>query len=225
MRAAVIQFPGSNCDVDLYKALRQFGVVTNLVSDQTTSLADYDAVFFPGGFSFGDYLRSGAIARFSPVTAAVKGVAARGGLVVGICNGFQILTEAGLLPGQLMMNAQPGFICDEVAVELNQMATPFTRAYQERVVTYPIAHAEGRYYADPTTLAHLEQEDRIVFRYQRDVNGSSQRIAGITNTAGNVLGMMPHPERAVDALLGNTAGRAFFESMLMTVDGKEGPKG
>ncbi len=222
MRAAVIQFPGSNCDLDLEKALKQFGVSTSLVSDQAKELVAYDAVFLPGGFSFGDYLRAGAIARFSPVMAAVKALAARGGIVVGICNGFQILTEAGLLPGQLMLNEQPGFICDEVAIQIENKATPFTTAYQQAQIHYPIAHAEGRYYADETLVTQLEQANQIVFRYQTNVNGSTHQIAGITNEAGNVLGMMPHPERAVETLLGSTAGRPFFESIKATIDGKVG---
>ncbi|USS86242.1 phosphoribosylformylglycinamidine synthase subunit PurQ [Fructilactobacillus cliffordii] len=218
MKAAVVQFPGSNCDVDLVKALKQFDVAVDVVSHQQTDVFDYDALFLPGGFSFGDYLRSGAIARFSPIMTTVKQAAAAGKTVVGICNGFQILTEAGLLPGQLMQNETPGFICDQVGIEIENPATRFTKAYDRTEITLPVAHGEGRYYADEATVAQLNAQHQVVLRYQTNVNGSSDRIAGIMNEAGNVFGLMPHPERAVESLLGNADGQGFFRSLLVPVN-------
>lgn len=214
MKAAVIQFPGSNCDMDMMHALKDFKVDATLVSHNETDLSDYDAIFLPGGFSFGDYLRSGAIARFSPIMESVKQADEAGKTIVGICNGFQILTEAGLLPGQLMQNEHPGFICDEVKMEVTNPDTKFSRDYQTSEITLPVAHGEGRYYADQATIDSLEKNHQIVFKYQTNVNGSTDDIAGITNQKGNVLGMMPHPERAIEAILGNTDGRKLFESIL-----------
>lgn len=221
MKAAVITFPGSNCDMDMYHALESFDVDVYLLDDQASDLSAYDAIFIPGGFSYGDYLRSGAVAKFSPAMDAVKVAADNGQLVVGICNGFQILTEAGLLPGQLLVNEQPGFICDEVNLVVENADSNFTNTMSKGdVLKVPIAHGEGNYVTDEATLKELEDNHQVIFRYQENVNGSMNKIAGITNKAGNVYGMMPHPERAVDALTGNDSGRAFFESLLHAVDQK-----
>lgn len=221
MKAAVITFPGSNCDMDMYHALESFDVVVDLLDDQANDLSAYDAIFIPGGFSYGDYLRSGAVAKFSPAMDAVKVAADNGQLVIGICNGFQILTEAGLLPGQLLVNEQPGFICDEVNLVVENEDSNFTNVLKKGdVIKVPIAHGEGNYVTDEATLQELEDNHQVIFRYQENVNGSMNRIAGITNKAGNVYGMMPHPERAVEALTGNDSGRSFFESLLAAVDHK-----
>ncbi|ERL64845.1 phosphoribosylformylglycinamidine synthase subunit PurQ [Schleiferilactobacillus shenzhenensis] len=219
MRAAVITFPGSNCDTDLQWALQQIcGIPADLIPASQDSLAGYDAVFLPGGFSYGDYLRSGAIARFSPIMGAVKQFAAAGGYVIGICNGFQILTEAGLLPGALQWNTSLHFICAPATLTVVNTATAFSNQYTEnQAITLPIAHGEGNYYADPVTLADLEAHHQVVFRYRENPNGSLNDIAGITNRAGNVLGMMPHPERRVEALLGGTDGQGVFNSLAHTV--------
>ncbi|GEA94172.1 phosphoribosylformylglycinamidine synthase subunit PurQ [Weissella viridescens] len=218
MKSVVVRFPGSNCDEDMFYALQELGLNPSFVSAQSDiSLADYDAIFLPGGFSYGDYLRTGAIARFSPIMQAVQAAADNGQLVVGICNGFQILTESGLLPGQLMMNEVPGFICDETLLQVEQAESAFTNAYTTDEILIPVAHADGRYYADEQTLADLESNHQIVFKYTSNLNGSEDMIAGITNKQGNVLGMMPHPERAVDPLIGNTDGQNFFKSILATV--------
>lgn len=218
MKSVVVRFPGSNCDEDMFYALQELGLNPSFVSAQSDiSLADYDAIFLPGGFSYGDYLRTGAIARFSPIMQAVQAAADNGQLVVGICNGFQILTESGLLPGQLMMNEVPGFICDETLLQVEQAESSFTNAYTTDEILIPVAHADGRYYADEQTLADLESNHQIVFKYTSNLNGSEDMIAGITNKQGNVLGMMPHPERAVDPLIGNTDGQNFFKSILATV--------
>ncbi|MCM0595620.1 phosphoribosylformylglycinamidine synthase subunit PurQ [Weissella uvarum] len=214
MKTAVVRFPGSNCDEDLFYALADLNLNPVFVSAQEESdLSDYAAIFLPGGFSYGDYLRTGAIARFSPIMDAVRHAADAGQLVVGICNGFQILTESGLLPGQLMQNATPGFICDEVMVNITNPNSAFTRAYTSTSVKLPIAHADGRYYADAATLQELVEHQQIILTYQDNVNGSVEQIAGITNVAGNVIGLMPHPERAMEALIGNVDGRGFFESI------------
>ncbi|WP_270621815.1 phosphoribosylformylglycinamidine synthase subunit PurQ [Weissella viridescens] len=218
MKSVVVRFPGSNCDEDMFYALQELGLNPSFVSAQSDiSLADYDAIFLPGGFSYGDYLRTGAIARFSPIMQAVQAAADNGQLVVGICNGFQILTESGLLSGQLMMNEVPGFICDETLLQVEQAESAFTNAYTTDEILIPVAHADGRYYADEQTLADLESNHQIVFKYTSNLNGSEDMIAGITNKQGNVLGMMPHPERAVDPLIGNTDGQNFFKSILATV--------
>ncbi|MCM0583399.1 phosphoribosylformylglycinamidine synthase subunit PurQ [Weissella diestrammenae] len=219
MKAAVVRFPGSNCDFDMYYALTDFNIEADIVSEKTQDLSEYDAIFLPGGFSYGDYLRSGAVARFAPVMAAVIAAAEQGKIVVGICNGFQILTEAGLLPGQLMANKVPGFICDTVPLLIENDASVFTQVYakQQQPIMIPIAHGEGRYYADEQTIAELYANHQVIFKYQTDVNGSVDQIAGITNRTGNVLGMMPHPERAVDALLGATDGRGFFKSIIASL--------
>lgn len=215
MKAAVISFPGSNCDFDMLYALQEFGVDAEIVSAKHNNLKEYDAIFLPGGFSYGDYLRTGAIARFSPIMSAVTQAANDGKLIVGICNGFQILTEAGLLPGQLLTNKKPGFICDEIALSIANPNTAYTNAYDsEEIINIPVAHAEGNYYADAETLTKLEEDNLIVFRYVDNPNGSAHDIAGIMNENGNVFGMMPHPERAVDAVTGNEDGKNFFKSIL-----------
>ncbi|QEA59676.1 phosphoribosylformylglycinamidine synthase subunit PurQ [Leuconostoc koreense] len=215
MKAAVISFPGSNCDFDMLYALQEFGVDAEIVSAKHNNLKDYDAIFLPGGFSYGDYLRTGAIARFSPIMSAVTQAANDGKLIIGICNGFQILTEAGLLPGQLLTNQKPGFICDEIALSIANPNTAYTNAYEaEEIINIPVAHAEGNYYADAETLTKLEENNLIIFRYVDNPNGSAHDIAGIMNENGNVFGMMPHPERAVDAVTGNDDGKNFFKSIL-----------
>jgi phosphoribosylformylglycinamidine synthase subunit PurQ / glutaminase len=222
---AVLRFPGSNCDQDCLAALGEFaGIEASYLWHKETSVAGCDAIVLPGGFSYGDYLRCGAIARFSPVMAAVKTFALAGGPVLGICNGFQILCEAGLLPGALVRNRDLHFICEHVHVRVEQPATAFTRAARTAaVLKIPIAHGEGCYFADGETLRRLRAEDRIVLRYcdeqgcvtdAANPNGSCDNIAGIRNANGNVLGLMPHPERACDPALGSTDGRVFFESLL-----------
>lgn len=217
MKLAVIVFPGSNCDLDLYEALHTVcGADVEYVSHKTTSLAGFDGVMIPGGFSYGDYLRAGAIARFAPVMKEVIRLAKAGAPVFGTCNGFQILTEAGLLPGALKKNDSQRFVCKTVALEVVNNQTRFTHQYtaHERI-NLPIAHADGSFYADQATLDQLEANGQVVFRYaEENPNGSLNNIAGITNAAGNVLGMMPHPERAVEAILGNTDGLRLFKSLL-----------
>ncbi len=224
MRVAVITFPGSNCDHDCYKALKVVpGFVPSFVWHGSSELGAVDAVFLPGGFAHGDYLRAGAIARFSPIMEAVQAFAASGGPVVGICNGFQVLCESGLLPGALLRNDTLRFRSHDVHIRVETEATPFTSAYRKgQVLRIPIAHGEGNYHADPETLAELEGEDRIVFRYVTSTgqlgegsnpNGSAHNIAGIVNASRNVIGMMPHPERAVESVLGSTDGRGLFESL------------
>ncbi|WP_429970597.1 phosphoribosylformylglycinamidine synthase subunit PurQ [Fructilactobacillus sp. Tb1] len=214
MKAAVIQFPGSNCDLDLMYALDQLGFDPELVDHNATDLSDYDAIFLPGGFSFGDYLRSGAVARFSPIIEALKAEDAKGKIIVGICNGFQILTEAGLLPGQLMMNEHPGFICDEVDLQIENGDSNFSKQYDTNKINLPVAHGEGRYVANDATIKQLEANHQVIFKYLTNVNGSTNQIAGITNQRGNVFGMMPHPERAIEAVISSTDGKAFFTSIL-----------
>ena len=224
MRVAVVTFPGSNCDYDCYKALQLFpGFEPSFVWHRERHLGGVDAVVLPGGFAHGDYLRAGAIARFSPVMSVVADFAASGGIVAGICNGFQVLCESGLLPGALLRNDTLRFRSHDVHIRVEAVGTPFTSAYEEgQVLCMPIAHGEGGYYADPDTLAELEEENRIVFRYVTpggelspgaNPNGSAGAIAGIMNQGRNVLGMMPHPERAVETLLGSEDGRGLFESM------------
>ena len=217
MRFAVLQFPGSNCDQDVIQALRTFdGVGADYVWHKTTSLAGFDAVVVPGGFSYGDYLRCGAIARFSPIMGAVKEFAANGGTVLGICNGFQILCESGLLPGALVRNRDLHFICEHVDLRVESNDSRFTKlATPGATLNIPIAHGEGCYVADEATLAELKANDQILVRYAgENPNGSVDAIAGIRNRAGNVFGLMPHPERACDPLLGSTDGRVIFESLL-----------
>ncbi|MDO4855025.1 MAG: phosphoribosylformylglycinamidine synthase subunit PurQ [Limosilactobacillus gorillae] len=217
MKIAVIVFPGSNCDIDLYEALKTVcGADVDYVDHQQTSLAGYDAVMLPGGFSYGDYLRAGAIARFAKIMPAVKQMADSGKPVFGTCNGFQILTEAGLLPGALKKNDSQSFVCKTVPLEVVNNQTIFTSQYQEHErISLPIAHADGSYFADQATLDELEKNHQVVFRYaEENPNGSLNNIAGVCNRAGNVLGMMPHPERAVEAILGSTDGLRVFKSLL-----------
>lgn len=223
MKAAVITFPGSNCDYDLYKAVQQVGGEASFVWHRERGLESYDTVLLPGGFSYGDYLRAGAIARMSPIMEDVVNFANNGGTVLGICNGFQILCEAGLLPGALVRNASLSFQSKDVRLRVERTDTLFTAGYTVgQTLRVPIAHGEGNYEADQSTLEQLETEGRIVFRYVNQAgestedanpNGSWHNIAGITNATGNVLGMMPHPERAMEQLLGSVDGMALFTSL------------
>jgi phosphoribosylformylglycinamidine synthase len=223
MKVAVVTFPGSNCDYDLYKAVQQVGADATFVWHRERGLEGYDAVLLPGGFSYGDYLRAGAIARMSPVMEDVIDFAAKGGPVVGICNGFQILCEAGLLPGALVRNASLLFAGKDVMLRVERVDTLFTSNYQQnQVLRVPIAHGEGNYEADESALDRLEGEGHVVFRYVNGAgeptdaanpNGSRRNIAGIINENGNVLGMMPHPERAMEDLLGSTDGIGIFTSL------------
>ncbi len=220
MKAAVIVFPGSNCDRDLAVAIREVsGREPAMVWHRETELPEgLDLIAVPGGFSYGDYLRSGAMAAQSPVMGAVRQAADRGVPVLGICNGFQILTEAGLLPGALMRNAGISFVCRDVKLKVENSQSVFTSRYDSgEQITFPVAHHDGNYTADEATLDRLEGEGRIAFRYADQVNGSARDIAGIINEAGNVLGMMPHPERMVEPAHGGTDGRRLFEGLLETV--------
>ncbi|TXC70710.1 phosphoribosylformylglycinamidine synthase subunit PurQ [Sphingomonas ginsenosidivorax] len=220
MKTAVVVFPGSNCDRDIAVALESVtGVKPVMVWHGETVLPDtIDLVAVPGGFSYGDYLRSGAIAARSPIMRAVVDAAGKGVRVLGICNGFQVLTEAGLLPGALMRNQGLNFVCRDVALTVGTAQSAFTSRYtpDERIVV-PVAHHDGNYFADEATLDRLEGEGRVAFRYADPVNGSARNIAGLLNEAGNVLGMMPHPERRIEAAHGGTDGRRLFEGLLETV--------
>ena len=219
MRIGVVVFPGSNCDHDAWYAFsHNLGQPAEFVWHDSTSLGDVDAVVLPGGFSYGDYLRCGAIAKFSPVMRAVKRFAAQGGPVLGVCNGFQILVEAGLLPGALLRNRDLKFVCREVTLRVVTADSLFTcGAEGEQLLRMPVAHGEGRYFADERTLDLLEAEDRVVLRYVDNPNGSLRDIAGILNEKRNVMGMMPHPERAADPLLGSTDGRRILESLVRSL--------
>lgn len=216
MKFAVIVFPGSNCDVDMYHAIQdELGEEATYVRYDEQSLANYDAILLPGGFSYGDYLRSGSIARFAPIMSEVVKAAEEGKPVLGVCNGFQILLEAGLLPGAMKRNKNLKFMCRPVTLVVQNNATMFTSAYENsEEITIPIAHGEGNYYCDDATLEELQSSGRIVFTYKDNPNGSIDDIAGIINEKGNVLGMMPHPERAVDHLLGSADGLKMFKSLL-----------
>ena len=216
MRFGVVVFPGSNCDHDAwYATTHNLGHDAEFVWHDSVRLPDLDAVILPGGFSYGDYLRCGAIAKFSPVMQAVKKFASGGGLVLGMCNGFQILVETGMLPGALLRNRDLRFLCKPVGLRVETTDSPFTCTLQRgEIRTMPIAHGEGCYYADDRTLDELEAEDRIAFRYVDNPNGSLRDIAGILSKERNVLGMMPHPERASDPLMGCTDGLGVFESMV-----------
>ncbi|MER3494838.1 MAG: phosphoribosylformylglycinamidine synthase I [Mastigocladus sp. ERB_26_2] len=217
MKFGVVVFPGSNCDRDVAYVTRDIlGQPTRMVWHQDTDIADLDVIILPGGFSYGDYLRCGAIARFSPVMQQVIEHAQKGKFVLGICNGFQVLTEAGLLPGALTRNRDLHFICDRSPLKVERNDLAWTQAYSSgEIITLPIAHGEGRFYADRPTLAELEDNSQIVFRYQgENPNGSLKNIAGICNATGNVLGMMPHPERAADPALGSTDGFKLFAGLL-----------
>ncbi len=216
MNSAVVVFPGSNCDRDLAVAFEQAtGKAPHMVWHAETELpTGVDLIGVPGGFSYGDYLRSGAMASRSPVMRAVSDAAARGVYVLGICNGFQVLTETGLLPGALMRNAGIKFVCRDVALSIENSQSAFTSGYDAgQAVTFPVAHHDGNYFADDETLDRLEGEGRVAVRYCEDVNGSARNIAGILNDAGNVLGMMPHPERVIEDAHGRTDGRAIFQAL------------
>ncbi|MFD1610868.1 phosphoribosylformylglycinamidine synthase subunit PurQ [Sphingomonas tabacisoli] len=220
MKSAVIVFPGSNCDRDLAVAIEQVtGRAPAMVWHRDTDLPDGTSlVALPGGFSYGDYLRTGAISARSPIMDAVAKAAERGVPVLGVCNGFQVLTEAGLLPGALMRNAGLNFICRDVALTVENSQSAFTSRYDAgETITIPVAHHDGNYFADDATLDRLEGEGRVAFRYAEACNGSARNIAGILNAQGNVLGMMPHPERKVEAAHGGTDGRRLFEGLLETV--------
>ncbi len=217
MKSAIIVFPGSNCDRDAARALERIsGAAPAMVWHKDLALPEgTDLVVLPGGFSYGDYLRSGAMAAKSPIMRAVIAHANRGGLLLGVCNGFQVLTETQLLPGALLRNGGLKFVCRDVPLDIVNSNTPFTRAYREaRETTIPIAHGDGRYIADEDTLDRLENEGRIVFRYRDNPNGSARDIAGIINERGNVMGMMPHPERASDPALGRLGGAGVFQSLM-----------
>ena len=225
MKFGVVVFPGSNCDHDAYHALgKVLGQPVEFIWHQTERVDGFDAIVLPGGFAYGDYLRTGAIARFSPVMRAVERFARQGGLVLGICNGFQILLEAGLLPGAMLRNAGLRFICRQVYIRVETTATPFTAAARAgQVLEMPVAHGEGNYFCDATTLAELERNGQIVFRYTKpdgredpaaNPNGSLANIAGICNRERNVMGLMPHPERASEARLGSEDGLVIFRSMV-----------
>lgn len=225
MKIGVLVFPGSNCDHDCQHVFQDvLGQQVQMIWHKETTVSGLDAVVIPGGFSYGDYLRTGAIARFSPVMNAVKEFAQTGGLVLGICNGFQILLEAGLLPGAMLRNRSLHFVCKDAYVRVENAATPFTGACRPgQVLKIPIAHAEGNYYTDPVMLAGLQANAQVVFRYctqdgkvtpEANPNGSLDNIAGIRNAEGNVLGMMPHPERCAEDLLGNVDGRLILTSMV-----------
>jgi phosphoribosylformylglycinamidine synthase len=220
MKSAVLVFPGSNCDRDLAVAIEQVtGRAPAMVWHREAELPEgTDFIAIPGGFSYGDYLRSGAMAARSPIMRAVSDAAGRGVPVLGICNGFQVLTEAGLLPGALMRNAGLHFVCRPVGLNVENSQSIFTCRYRAgEEISIPVAHHDGNYQADAETLDRLENEGRVAFRYTGDVNGSARNIAGIINAQGNVLGMMPHPERALEAAHGNTDGRRLFEGLLEAV--------
>lgn len=218
MKTAVIVFPGSNCDRDGAVALESaFGTKPQMIWHRDSELPDLDLILLPGGFSYGDYLRCGSMAAQSPVMRAVKEKADQGVLVLGVCNGFQVLTECGLLPGVLMRNADLKFVCRDVDLVVDSTASPFMQGYRTgQRITIPVAHHDGNYYADEATLDRLEGEGRVAFRYAPggNPNGSAREIAGILNERGNVLGMMPHPERAIDAKHCGTDGKAMFEGLV-----------
>ncbi|AKG33211.1 phosphoribosylformylglycinamidine synthase subunit PurQ [Paenibacillus durus] len=218
MKFAVLVFPGSNCDIDCYKAVKDtLGEPVDYVWHTATDLSAYDCIIVPGGFSYGDYLRCGAISQFAPVMNEVAKAAEQGKYVLGICNGFQILTEAGLLPGALRRNESIKFRCHDTTLKVVNYKTPFTKDYAEgEEIVIPIAHGEGNYYCDEETLASLKANNQIVFTYTNNPNGSVADIAGICNERGNVVGMMPHPERAVNTLLGSEDGKRMFSSILKT---------
>ncbi|MEK5061142.1 phosphoribosylformylglycinamidine synthase subunit PurQ [Paenibacillus shunpengii] len=216
MKFAVLVFPGSNCDIDCYKAVEEtIGQPVDYVWHTATDLSAYDCIIVPGGFSYGDYLRCGAISRFAPVMNEVAKAAEQGKYIIGICNGFQILTEAGLLPGALLRNTGMKFVCHDSVLQVENNNTPFTSEYAlgEEIII-PIAHGEGNYYCDEETLEKLKANNQIVFTYKNNPNGSLNNIAGVSNERGNVVGMMPHPERAVNEVLGTTDGKRMFTSIL-----------
>lgn len=220
MKVGIVVFPGSNCDHDAWYAVSQdLHAQADFIWHDSTSLGGADAVILPGGFSYGDYLRCGAIAKFSPVMTAVKKFAQDGGLVLGVCNGFQVLTEAGLLPGALVRNANLKFVCRTVALQIANNNSPFTQAaHKGQTLRLPVAHGEGCFIADERTLDELESEGRIALRYIDNPNGSLRNIAGVLSAQRNVLGMMPHPERAAEPLLGNTDGLSILRSMICALE-------
>ncbi|UQZ85248.1 Phosphoribosylformylglycinamidine synthase 1 [Paenibacillus konkukensis] len=226
MNFAVLVFPGSNCDIDCYKAVEDtIGQPVSYVWHTETDLSQYDCIIVPGGFSYGDYLRCGAIARFAPVMNALVQAAEQGKYIIGICNGFQILLESGLLPGAMLRNESLKFRCHAAMLQVENADTPFTSEYKQgELINIPIAHGEGNYYCDDATLAELKANNQIVFRYEKGTNpnGSVDDIAGICSKNGNVLGMMPHPERAVHELLGSADGKRMFTSILSTWREKHG---
>lgn len=231
MNFAVIQFPASNCDQDALHAVRQLGYSARYIWHKDTSLGATDVVLIPGGFSYGDHLRCGAIARFSPVMQAVKEFAGQGGLVLGICNGFQVLTEAGLLPGALVRNRSLQFRCENVFLKTATKNSPFTNQIPDgKLLRVPIAHGEGCYFADEETLKRLQANDQILWQYcdsegnvtePANPNGAVLNIAGISNEQRNVAGLMPHPERACETILGNTDGRLIFQSMITWLEKRQ----
>ena len=225
MKFGIVVFPGSNCDHDCYHVVKNvLGQEAEYIWHKETQINGFDCLILPGGFSYGDYLRTGAIAKFSPVMKGVKEFADSGGLVIGICNGFQILVEAGLLPGVLMRNRDLKFICENRYLKVENRDIPFTRLYNKgEVINVPIAHADGNYFADDQTLKRLQDNGQIVFRYcdadgntteEANPNGSLLNIAGVCNEKRNILGMMPHPERCAEEIMGNTDGKRIFESLL-----------
>jgi phosphoribosylformylglycinamidine synthase I len=215
MKSAVIVFPGSNCDRDGFTVLKATGCKPEMVWHRDTSLPKVDLVYIPGGFSYGDYLRSGAMSAKSPIMQEIIKHADAGGKVLGVCNGFQILTESGLLPGILLRNAKLKFLCKEVELKVENNQTAFTKRYAKgQTINVPIAHHDGNYFADEATLKTLQDKQQIVFTYVDNPNGSQLNIAGIVNDKGNVLGMMPHPERHAEGLLGGLDGKLMFESLL-----------
>jgi len=233
MKFGVVQFPGSNCDFDTFHVLRDvMKRPTVMLWHKDHDLQGVDCVVLPGGFSYGDYLRSGAIARFSPLMQEVKAFARRGGRVLGICNGFQILLELGLLPGAMLRNKNLKFLCQHVHIRVEDARTDFTRALGKgQVLRVPIAHFDGNYYAPPRVLREIEKDGQVVFRYcdaegrateEANVNGSLNAIAGVRNKDGNVLGLMPHPERASEKILGSEDGRGIFESLILSLE-RPGP--
>jgi len=216
MKFGVVIFPGSNCDHDCYYAIESvIGKPVEFIWHQDTSVKGIDAVILPGGFAYGDYLRTGALAKFSPVMKAIGEFASKGGLVYGICNGFQILTEAGLLPGALLRNVTMKYICKFVELRTETTNTPYTNLLRKgQILRIPIGHGDGNFYADAETLQRIEDNGQVVFRYVENPNGSLHDIAGIVNEKRNVLGMMPHPDRSSEAILGSADGKLIFESMV-----------
>jgi phosphoribosylformylglycinamidine synthase subunit PurQ / glutaminase len=216
MKFGVVIFPGSNCDHDCYYAIESvIGKPVEFIWHQDTSVAGFDAIILPGGFAYGDYLRTGALAKFSPVMKAIGDFANKGGLVCGICNGFQILTEAGLLPGALLRNVSMKYVCKFLQLRTETSNTPYTNLLKKgQLLRVPIGHGEGNFFADADTLKRIEDNDQVVFRYVENPNGSIHDIAGIVNEKRNVLGMMPHPDRSSEEILGSADGKLIFESMV-----------
>ena len=216
MKSTIIVFPGSNCDRDISVALSKFQITNNMLWHNESSLPKTDLVVLPGGFSYGDYLRTGAIAKFSPIMKSVVEQSKKGKIIIGICNGFQILIESGLLPGALITNKNIKFISKQVSLKINSYSSVFTEkiSKEKKIIKMPIAHKQGNYIATKKTLKELEDNDQIIFKYTDNPNGSISNIAGITNKKRNILGMMPHPERASDDVLGCSDGRLIFESII-----------